>query len=110
MLDDAPSRVTAQTAVPAAFIDGIQSAVTLAWRSARPVGLQFAGAGAAVGGKLVAVHEHMRLVCSNDDLEWVQEAAGDVPVHVVEGDTPVDVCRHMAESLGALRESLEREL
>lgn len=110
MRDETPSRVTAEPGAVAAYIDGIQAAVTLCWSHSRPVCLQYAGAGAGLNGALLATREELRIACGVDDEEWVREAAGEIPVVVVAGDTPTEVMRSVADALGGLRERLERDL
>lgn len=96
-----------------AFVDGTQSITTLTWREHRPVHLMWVAAGAVgAGGRPLELIEDLRVTCAEEDREWLSELGGDVPLHVLAGsaDDPGSLDRDASRALGAIRETLERQV
>jgi hypothetical protein len=111
LLDAKPSSVTASPLVVAAFVDGIQAAVSVAYRDHRPSYLVYT-AGAAVDARYrpVGLREDLVLCCSSLDSEWAVSLGGGVPIEVLSGQSPVEIDREAMALLAGKRESAEREL
>ena len=103
--------VTADPAAAASsvFVDGIQSATVVAYRSHRPVTLVMAGAGAVTGELLPVNHaETLELLCARADMEWAEENGCPTAIRCIsENDSPSDVEQAIGTALGQERDSLE---
>ena len=115
LLDDRRARVTAAALRPIGFVDGIQAALTVAWRDHRPVYLTFVaagciGPGARRNAELVAVRERLDLVGSHLDSDWLINLPECPPAVLLDASTPDEIERAALARLGADREALEHEL
>lgn len=116
MLDEKRTKVKAKPLEVLGFVDGIQAALTVAWRDHRPVFLTFIAAG-CVGAKasgrgieLVSVHERLDMVASHLDAEWLATMPVPVSTVLLDAVTPDDVERAALTRIGADRDLLERKL
>lgn len=109
LIDQAPAKVTAKPADDAVFVDGIQSASVLTYRTHRPVTLVMAGAG-GVDAQMNPRHvvETLEVLCAREDEQWILDLGCPVAVRVVsESVEPSVVERDSAEELKRSRDQLE---
>lgn len=112
LLDAKPSKVNGTPYDKAVFIDGIQSASIVNYRSHRPITLMAASAGAIDQDmNPVKVLEDLEVICANEDVTWVQNVGCPVPVRGVTKETdPVTVERAIAADLKTVRDQQEIQL
>lgn len=109
MVDACSLEVVSDPAEVAGFVDGIQAHMHLTHIERRPVSLYYVAAGAlAKGAKPVALVEHLRLQCSEEDREWVENLGSNIPVEILPGATPPELELAAAKSVGAARDRAER--
>jgi hypothetical protein len=109
LLDTDNSPISADPLSIAGFVDGVQAASCVTWREHRPVYLTYVAA-AAVGERCIPLRllEHLEVYCSSADIEWVSEAAGEIPVRDLGDVGPGEVEAAAFSTLGARREHSER--
>lgn len=109
MLDTRPLEVNSEPGEVAGFVDGIQAHMHLTHIERRPVSLYYVAAGAlARGAKPVALVEHLRLQCSEEDREWVENLGSNIPLEILSGATPPELELAAAKSVGTARDHAER--
>lgn len=97
------------------FTDGIQNAIHLMHRDARPVVLYYVAAGcisAANGSKItpVALRERLRILAAEPDHEWIDTLGTTIPIETLTGDTPPDMELEVTKVISDNRARLETQL
>jgi hypothetical protein len=114
VLDAERAPLTGDPLPVTAFIDGVQSSLTVTYRDHRPVYLTYQAAGAVgAGAHLVAARERLTLLASVADADWVEQVNTidpPLPVTLLAATSPVEVEREAYTSVGDWRDRLEREL
>jgi hypothetical protein len=109
LLDPDPVLVTAAPLEVDGFVDGIQSAVCVSYRSHRPVYLTYVAAGAAsVDGRLVALREKLNVVVSHLEHDWLRDLDVAIPSVELPQDRPDELAGAALANLAGDRETLER--
>lgn len=111
MLDADSSKVRCDPLEVLAFVDGVQNSTCVTFREHRGVYLHYVAAAAVgYGARAIACKERLEVAASEEDLDWVRDRGGNLPVVTLAGNTPGDIERAAALTLGARREELERSL
>jgi hypothetical protein len=111
LLDDGPSRITADPLMVGSFVDGIQAALVVTYREHRPVYLIYVAAGGIDGDyRPVGLRETLFAACGREDLEWAQSLDGGLAIEEIDAASPIEIERSALSLLGAQREGLERHL
>lgn len=114
VLEDKAARITAPPAPALAFVDGIQNQMLVTYRAHRPVVLAYCAAGGAgAGGQLLAVAEHLAIVCAESDRDWVatvNPTAAPLPVACVPDASPPEVERSVLKRVQLMRSRAEADL
>lgn len=93
-----------------AWVDGIQSASTVAWRAGRPVVVVYVAAGAVTSdGHPIACKEQLVTICSAADSQSVRSVSK-TPVVTVDETAPPDVPGAVHDRVRELRDGLERRV
>lgn len=110
-LDEHPLRIDTPALDIAGFVDGVQAALTVTWRSHRPVYLAYTAAG-CVGeqARLIDVRERLEIICSDEDRPWVESLGASIPVAALAVGEPDGIERAALARLGSVREEHERNL
>ncbi len=111
MLDTSPAELLTEPLRVAGFVDGIQNALTVTYRSHRPVYLTYAAAGAVTGdGTPLRIHERLRLLGSSTDTDWVAELGSELPFTGLGEPRPDQLARAAAAVLRSQRDALEQRV
>jgi hypothetical protein len=111
LIDEPPLKVTSAPLPVYAVIDGIQDQMVVCFRAHRPVLLTFTSAGAlSPAGTARGVREHLAIIASSADREWVDSLGTTIPLEALEGTSPPDVEAQALNLVGGMREIAERTL
>jgi hypothetical protein len=101
--------VTASPLPVVGFVDGIQAAICVTYRSHRPVYLTYVAAGAAGSeGRLLALRERMNVTASHLEREWLSDLDVLIPTVELAEERPDELAAAARQNLAGDRETLER--
>lgn len=108
MLDESSEPVSAAPIEVSGFIDGIQSARVITYRSHRPVYIAYAAAGAVSPAReLLQVEEMLTVIASEEDEEWIASASSGIPLLPLNEPSPDLMAAEASRALADARDLLE---
>lgn len=114
VVDDHRAQLNGPILPVTAFLDGVQSCLTVTYREHRPVYLAYQAAGAVgPGAALVGLRERLTLIASHADRAWVEEVntiTPPLPATFLAATSPYEVEREAYTTVGDWRDRLERSL